>query len=105
MQWDSNTFILIGGASGHRWERRHEKDTYFINVKSNTITAGPSLNYGRAYHACQEIVVNDASYIVVTGGLGTEISTEMLAKSSMTNNWEHGNMLVDYIITFLIWIT
>ena len=89
VQWDSNTFMLIGGASG----RRHEKETYFINVKSNIITAGPSLNKRRAYHACQEIVVNDASYIVVTGGLGTEMSTEILAKSSMTNNWEYGKML------------
>ena len=98
VQWDSNTFMLIGGVS----ERHHEKKTYFINVKSNMITAGPSLNNRRAYHACQEIVVNDASYIVVTGGLGTEMSTEMLAKSSMTNNWEYGKMLVYYV--FLIWI-
>ena len=90
--WDSNTLMLIGGGRGD--------ETYFINMNNNTISNGPKLNTGRSYHACEETIVNDTSYIVVTGGYGvrgrnTRYSTELISKSSITNHWENGkNMMM-----------
>ena len=43
-----------------------KNETWILNVKTNTMTQGPSLNTGRYYHGCARL--NDGS-IIVAGGL------------------------------------
>ena len=90
--WDSDTFMVIGGfmMSGSRIGVRAE--SYFINVKTNQVTKGPSLKSGRAEHSCGELEVMGKSYIVVSGGIGGENiqSTEMLDKSNVGQGWQTG---------------
>ena len=89
--WDSETFFVIGGWTGSR--RRDE--SYFINVKTNQRTNGPSLNTARSSHACGELDVNGQSFVIVTGGLNSVYlrSTEVLDKSNVGQGWKTGKNL------------
>ena len=89
--WDSETFFVIGGWTGSR--RRVE--SYFINVKTNQRTNGPSLNTARNGHACGELDVNGQSFVIVTGGLNSVYlrSTEVLDKSNVGQGWQIGKNL------------
>ena len=90
--WDSETFFVIGG-----WTiPSHRRETYFINVKTNQRTNGPSLNAGRTYHGCGELEVNGKKYIIVSGGYiqYTSLrSTEVLDKSNVGQGWQKGKNL------------
>ena len=88
--WDSETFLLIGGTiSG----QEYRDETYYINVITNQLTNGPSLNTGRYYHTCDELEVSGKSYIIVTGGFPDERSTEVLDKSNVGQGWLKGNTI------------
>ena len=100
VQWDHETFMVIGGA---HWSR---DETLFINVKTNELTNGPSLNIGRSEHACGEIEVNGKSYIIVSGGRiassGTGLrSTEFLDKNNVQQGWKIGKKKN---LKFFFWI-
>ena len=86
--WDSEKFLVIGGWDGSR--RRDE--SYFLNVKTNQRTNGPSLNTARYGHACGELQLNWKSYIIVTGGWnGAPLrSTEVLNKNNVGQGWQKG---------------
>ena len=84
--WDSDKYFIIGGSDGSKRD-----ETYFINVKTNQLTNGPSLNTARSGHACGEMDVNGKSYIIVTGGLLR--STEVLDKNNVEQGWQKGKNL------------
>ena len=84
VKWDANTIMLIGV----NW-----KETLFINMGNQTVTGGPKLMHGRDNHACNEMTVKGESYFIVTGGYGSQKSTEILAKSSFGKGWQKGKKL------------
>ena len=88
--WDSETFFVIGGSDNSRRD-----ETYFIDVKTNQLTNGPSLNTARESHACEELQVTGKSYIIVTGGYndGGLRSTEVLDKNNVGQGWQKGKNL------------
>ena len=88
--WDSETFFIIGG-----WGDSRRDETYFIDVKTNQLTNGPSLNTARNNHACGELQVKGKSYIIVTGGYndGFLRSTEVLDKNNFGQGWQKGKNL------------
>ena len=93
VSWNSDTFMLIGGASDHGKEER----TYFIDMGNNTVMDGPNLQFRRRNLACQEMIVNGSSFIVVAGGwneTGRMQSTEVLSKSSVEDGWQPGQIKV-----------
>ena len=88
--WDANTFMVIGGyTNGGR-----TANTYFVDMNTNRLTNGPSLIRARYYHACNEIIVNGESFIIVAGGYGAFTSTEYLSKSSKGNRWKTGKIII-----------
>ena len=92
IQWDSDIFMVIGGSSD---SRGISAETYFINVKTNTLKNGPSLNNARFAFACGEITVQGESYIAVSGGAGASISTEMLSKGNVAQGWQRGMYILE----------
>ena len=88
VQWDQDKLMVIGGQRGGQYR----DETLFINVKTNELTNGPSLNIGRSEHACGEIEVNGKSYIIVSGGFnaGGLRSTEFLDKNNVEQGWMIG---------------
>ena len=95
--WDDDTFMLIGGLGN---SNTATTSTYFVNIKTNRLTYGPSLLTARYNHACNEVIVNGESFIIVAGGrgvnwsLGAFASTEYLSKSSTENKWKTGKVLI-----------
>ena len=90
--WDSEIFFVIGGWTGSR----NRVESYFINVKTNQRTNGPSLNTARSSHACGELEVNGKSFIIVTGGYHASLelrSTEILDKGNVGQGWQIGKNL------------
>ena len=94
--WDANTFMVIGG-----WVKSSSgstTSTYFVNMKTNRFDYGPSLLKARYRHACNEIIVNGESFIIVAGGRnnkwGELSSTEYLSKSSTGNRWKTGKIII-----------
>ena len=89
--WDSETFFVIGGWTGSRTR----DESYFINVKTNQRTNGPSLNIARSSHGCGELEVNGRTFIIVTGGWhGAPLrSTEILDKNNFGQGWQKGKNL------------
>ena len=84
--WSNNTFMVIGGRSEDYFYRA---ETYYFNLETNKVTNGPALKTARRNHACHEMVINGELFVVVTGGeKQSSLSTEMLSKSSMNNEWE-----------------
>merc|ERR1712062_676983 len=81
---------VIGG-----WDGYYRVESYFINVKTNQRTNGPSLNTARYGHACGELQLNGKSYIIVTGGWnGAPLrSTEVLDKNNVGQGWQIGKNL------------
>ena len=90
--WDANTVMVIGGHGGS--PRGYRSSTYFINMNTNRLTYGPSLLKARNYHACNEMIINGESFIIVAGGSGAETSTEYLSKSSTGNKWKAGKIII-----------
>ena len=92
LPWDSETFFVIGG-----WGDSRRDETYFIDVKTNQLTNGPSLNTARNSHACEELQVTGKSYIIVTGGSDSNYdilrSTEVLDKNNVGQGWQKGKNL------------
>ena len=88
--WDSEEFLVTGGYIGS-----YRVESYFINVKTNQRTNGPSLNTARSSHACGELEVNGKTYIIVTGGSNSAYlrSTEVLDKSNVGQGWQKGKNL------------
>jgi len=88
--WDSETFFVIGGWT----DSRRRDESYFINVKTNQRTNGPSLNIARSSHGCGELEVNGRTFIIVTGGSNGEYlrSTEILDKSNVGQGWKTGDV-------------
>ena len=88
--WDSETLFVIGGYGGS-----YADESYFINVKRNQRTNGPSLKTARSQHACGELEVNGRTYIIVTGGYNPVNlrSTEILDKSNVGHGWQIGKNL------------
>ena len=86
--WDSETFFVIGGWT----DSRRRDESYFINVKTNQRTNGPSLNIARDSHACGELEVNGRTFIIVTGGYNGDglRSTEILDKNNVGQGWKTG---------------
>ena len=87
--WDTETFLITGGndyltGGGTRTE------TYFVNVKTATLTNGPSLKLARRDHACAELNVLGKSYVIVSGGQGANKTTEILDKGNVTQGWQQG---------------
>merc|ERR1712062_859919 len=97
--WDSEKFLVIGGYGNGSYRR----ETYFINVKTNQLTNGPSLNNARSSHVCAEVQVNGKSYIIVTGGYNDAglRSTEILDKSNVEQGWQRG---YDYDLPVHKWL-
>ena len=94
VSWKSDTFMLVGGRSD---QYSYEERTYFIDMGNNTVINGPNLQIGRIYQACQEMIVNGSSFIVVAGGWtenGSTNSTEVLSKSSVEDGWQPGQIKV-----------
>ena len=90
VKWDENTFLLVGGSN---WPTKpyERKETYFIHMDNNTVTNGPDLLIPRKQHACNEIIANGESFIIVAGGNdANEKSTEYLSKSNVQNGWQKG---------------
>ena len=87
--WDSETFMVIGGYFEYK-KRRAE--SYFINVKTETRTLGPSLRVAKSSLACGELEVLGKSYIVAAGGFDGEQVTEVLDKSDLGQGWQRGNL-------------
>ena len=87
IKWDSETVMIIGGLDT---KRRKRAETYFINVRTNTLKNGPSLNNARYVFACEELKVHGQSYIVVSGGSGADKSTEVLDKTNIGQGWQKG---------------
>ena len=85
IKWDFETVMIIGGESRYR-----RAETYFINVRTNTLKNGPSLNNARTSFACEELKVEGKSYIVVSGGWGALSSTEVLDKDNIDQGWQKG---------------
>ena len=85
--WDSETFMVIGGYFEYK-KRRAE--SYFINVKTETRTLGPSLQVAKSSLACGELEVLGKSYIVAAGGFDGEQVTEVLDKSDLGQGWQRG---------------
>ena len=83
--WDSDKFMVIGGSN--------RNETFFINIKTDQLTKGPSLKVARWAHACGELEVNGKSYIIVTGGFNNVISTEFLEKDNVEQGWQKGNLI------------
>ena len=89
--WDYGTFLVIGG-----YGNAYRDESYFINVKTNQRTNGPSLNTPRSAHACAELQLNGNTYIVVTGGYDNTVQlkpTEILDKSNVGQGWQQGKNL------------
>ena len=88
--WDSEEFLVTGGSGGS-----YRDESYFINVRTNQRTNGPSLNTARSGHACGELEVNGKSFIIVTGGSYSAYlrSTEVLDKSNVGQGWQKGKNL------------
>jgi len=88
--WDSEKFFVIGGFGS-----RDRVKSYFINVKTNQRTNGPSLNTARNGHACGELEVNGKTFIIVTGGWNGYYnyprSTEVLDKNNVGQGWQKVN--------------
>ena len=87
--------MVIGGyySSAYWSSDRPRAETYFYNLSNNTRTSGPNLQRKRYHTACQEIVVNGESFIIVVGGHGynsPERTTEVLSKSAFNNGWKYG---------------
>ena len=97
--WDSETFLVIGGFDG---SSRYE--TYFINVITNQLTNGPSLNTARWRHACGELEVKGKTYIVAAGGNdgGGLRSTEVLDKDKVGQGWRKGKNLKFFLNIYLL---
>ena len=95
VKWDHTTFAVIGGYGGKR------QSTTFVDLITDTYSAGPKLNIGRSYLACHEMTFKGETFIVVTGGGdedGKRKSTEVLSKSSPNNQWQKGKDLpVDHL--------
>ena len=94
VSWKSDTFMLVGGRSD---QYDYEERTYFIDMGNNTVINGPNLQFRRRELACQEMIVNGSSFIVVAGGEGTAgdlKSTEVLSKSSVEDGWQPGQIKV-----------
>ena len=89
VEWDENSFMLIGGYGSSRKRR----ETYIIDTVRNTITNGPNLKTGRYDHGCEKIDVNGESFIVVSGGYGVR-STEVLSVTNNRNGWQNGKNLI-----------
>ena len=95
--WDADTFMVIGGYRKSGRSYRSTTSTYFVDMNTNRLTNGPSLLKPRHYHACNEIIVNGESYIIVAGGSGSSgvgASTEYLSKSSSGNRWKTGKIII-----------
>ena len=92
IQWDSETVMIIGGYGGKKSEKKESRraETYFINVRTNTLKNGPSLNNARYAFACEELKMQGKSYIVVSGGSGGYRSTEVLDKANIGQGWQRG---------------
>ena len=90
VQWDNTTVMIIGGFDGS-----FSAATYFVDVSSEMIdTNGPTLNTGRVYHSCGELLIptdtGTDAYIVVTGGNSLK-STEILKKTNNNDQeWKTG---------------
>ena len=56
--WDSEIFFIIGGRENSRFR----VETHYINVKTQQLANGPSLNTARANHACAELQLNGKTY-------------------------------------------
>merc|ERR1711976_110095 len=85
VKWNDSTVFVSGGYSGST-----RRETFFVNIVEDTITNGPDLQNGRYAHGCNEIVINNVPYIVVTGGWNPHAhkSTEILSKEDYTNGWQ-----------------
>ena len=92
IEWDSETVMIIGGYGGKKSEKRRSRraETYFINVRTNTLKNGPSLNNARNRFGCEELIVQGKSYIVVSGGHGADRLTEVLDKTNIGQGWQKG---------------
>ena len=91
--WDSETFLITGGYNRQRGGGRTK--TYFVNVKTATLTDGPSLKLARRDHACAELNVLRKSYVIVSGGKGgsnggASRTTEVLDKGNVGQGWQQG---------------
>ena len=87
---------MIGGASSEYGGYGYRAETYFINVKTNQITTGPSLETARYALGCAELEVSGKKFIVVTGGYGAggkTNSTEILDKSNIGQGWQKGKTI------------
>ena len=83
--WDTNSFMVIGGCT----TSCSRKETYFVFMGNGTVASGPELINGRDKHACEEIIVNDQSYIAAVGGhdSDSEFAFELLPKHAFKSGW------------------
>ena len=80
--------MTIGGfASGD-----YRDETYIVDTTTNIWTPGPKLNKARSDHACAKVTLGDKQFVVVTGGVGAEISVEYLDTTDMDEGWKSGKL-------------
>ena len=66
--WDDENIFIIGGFNKRFYKRSKIKnETWILNIATNTMKQGPSLNIARVHHGCANIR-NDS--IIVAGGFG-----------------------------------
>lgn len=94
VHYNDDTLMIIGGKSCDGCPGKPmEKSTRFFDMKKNTVTEGPELINGRYKHACQVVTIGQHEYIVVTGGIDTMYSTEMLRKlPNYEDHNKHGQL-------------
>ena len=96
VSFSSNQFMVIGGHNGS-----FRAETYFIDVETNQLTNGPSLKTARYGHGCGELEVDGKSYIIISGGSGSNgdyvRSTEMLDKDNVGQGWQKGKTLKSFL--------
>ena len=84
--WDDENIFIIGGFN-KRFDKRSKikNETWILNIATNTMKQGPSLNIARVHHGCANIR-NDS--IIVAGGFPLYESTEILKIGDL--EWKRG---------------
>ena len=96
----SHCSVLINGTTamvlgGYNEESATKKSTYFINLETLQVTAGPEMQEARAQFGCAVFEHNQQNVVIVAGGTNatgtwSTNSTELLHVGSTQLKWSRG---------------